>query len=159
MLKEQKVGTEFYAWFRKKRNIPEDCGNIRLDGKKPEGNLIKYADFEGSVHAKRHMGYGWSAVGKDAVLTLDNAFFIAKGASLLLEGNCNAVRQTLPVEPDKQYKLSFFIRTENLTPGFSGIIRFGGDPAPARYILGDYRDYIRDSVEWYRVEKTFRTPK
>ena len=159
VLKEQKVGTEFYAWFQKKRNIPEDCGNIRLDGKKPEGNLIKYADFEGSVHAKRHMGYGWSAVGKDAVLTLDNAFFIAKGASLLLEGSCNSVRQSIPVEPDKEYKLSFFIRTEKLTPGFRGIIRFGGDPAPARYILGDYRDYIRDSVEWYRVEKTFRTPK
>ncbi|MBO4646843.1 MAG: DUF4838 domain-containing protein [Lentisphaeria bacterium] len=159
VLKEQKIGTEFYAWFPKKRNIPEDCGNIRLDGKKPEGNLIKLADFEGSVHGVRHLGTGWSAVGKGAVLTLDNAFFVTKGASLLLAGNCNAVRQSIPVKPDKQYKLSFFIRTEKLNPGFRGIIRFGGDPAPARYILGNYRDYIRDSVEWYRVEKTFRTPK
>ena len=57
------------------------------------------------------------------------------------------------------YKLSFMVRTEELTPGLRVIVRYGGDPAPARYILGDYRDYIRDSTPWHRIESQFRTPK
>ena len=55
--------------------------------------------------------------------------------------------------------MSFFVRTEKLDPGLRVIVRYGGDPAPPLYILGDYRDYIRDTVDWYRVEKIFRAPE
>ena len=65
------------------------------------------------------------------------------------------VRQNIPVEPDKQYRLSFFVRTENLAPGLRILIRTG----TTFYVLGNFRDYIRGTVNWYRVEKIFRTPK
>ena len=51
------------------------------------------------------------------------------------------------------------MRTEELAPGLRIMIRYGGDPAPSLYVLGDYRDYSRGTAAWYRVEKTFRTPK
>ena len=159
VLTGQQVGTEFYAWFPKKRNIPEDCGTIRLDEKKPDGNLIKIPDFDGAVH-KRFMANGWAATGKNAaVLVTDHEYFITKGVSVRLEPGCTAIRQSLGLEPDKKYKASFFVRTEKLNPGLRIMIRYGGNPAPSLYILGDYRDYIRDTVNWYRVEKTFRTPR
>ena len=130
------------------------------DGQK--NNLIKYGDFDHPVHGKRHMGdasQAWSGVGRTTHLSVDKEIFVTKGASLRLESGCEAVRQTIPVEPDKQYKLSFSVRTEDLTPGLRIMIRFGGSPAPSLYTLGDYRDYIRGTADWQKVEKTFRTPK
>jgi hypothetical protein len=155
-----KVGTEFYAWLPKKRNIAEECGIIRLNGKKTDGNLIKTADFNKRIVAKRFIGAGdWGEVGNSKYIVQDKEFFVTKGVSLRLEPGSNIVRQTIPVQPDTQYKVSFFVRTENLIPGLRILIRYGGDPAPPLYVLGDYKDYIRDTVNWYRIEKTFRTPK
>ncbi|MBQ7208670.1 MAG: DUF4838 domain-containing protein [Lentisphaeria bacterium] len=160
VLKDTKVGTEYYAWFPKLRNIAENCGIIRLDRPEKEKNIVRLGDFDYPVHGKRHMGTAWSAVGKkDVSLTVDHEIFMTRGVSVRLEPDCPAIRQTIPVEPDRQYKISFFVRTENLTPGLRIMIRYGGDPAPSLYVLGDYRDYIRDTVNWYRVEKIFRTPK
>ena len=127
-----------------------------------KNNLIKCGDFDHPVHGKRHMGdasQAWSGVGKSTHLSVDKEIFKTKSASLRLETGCSAVRQTLPVEPDKQYKISFFVRTEDLTPGLRIMIRYGGKPAPSFYVLGDYRDYIRGTADWQRVEKIFRTPK
>lgn len=64
-------------------------------------------------------------------------------------------QQNIPIEPDKQYRLSFFVRTEKLTPGLQVYIRTGS----TFHVLGTWRDYIRNTVDWYRVEKVFRTPK
>lgn len=130
------------------------------DGRK--NNLIKYGDFDHPVHGKRHMGgadQAWSGVGKSTHLSIDKEIFKTKGASLRLESGCDAVRQTIPVEPDRQYMISFSVKTEELTPGLRIMIRYGGKPAPSFYVLGDYRDYIHGTVDWKKVEKTFRTPK
>ena len=158
-----KVGTEFYAWFPKTRNIAENCGNIQLARQNKADNLIVVGDFNKAVHSKRFMGYihqAWAIVGSQAThFAVDHEIFLTQGAALRLEKGCTVVRQNIPIEPDKQYKLSFFVRTENLIPGLRIMIRYGGQSAPGLYVLGDYRDYIRDTVDWYRVEKTFRTPK
>ena len=156
------VGTEFYAWFPKTRNIAENCGTIRLGHpeKEKEADLIKDGDFDRSIHDDRFMGLSWAGVGEGKVhLTADHEYFITNGSSLRLEPGSSAARQNIPVQPGRQYKLSFFVRTEKLDPGLRVIVRYGGDPAPPLYILGDYRDYIRDTVDWYRVEKIFRAPE
>ena len=157
MLKDKKVGTDFYAWYPKKRSIPEDFGHIRLNGKKPEGNLIVAGDFDRTIHGKRFIGQ-WAEVGSSKYIIQDHEFFITKGVSLRLEPGSSAVRQSFKMTPGKLYKVGFFVRTEKLTPGLRVIFRFGGDPAQPVYVLGNYKDYIRDTVDWYRVEKTFRAP-
>ena len=158
VLKDKKVGTEFYAWYPLKRNIPEDFGHILLTGKKPEGNLIIAGDFDRTIHGKRFIGK-WAEVGGSKYIVQDRDFFITKGVSLRLEPGSNIVRQYLKMLPGKLYKVSFFVRTEKLTPGLRVIFRFGGDPAQPIYVLGNYKDYIRDTVAWYRIERTFRAPK
>ena len=158
VLKDKNVGTEFYAWYPLKRNIPEDFGHILLTGKKPEGNLIIAGDFDRTIHGKRFIGK-WAEVGGSKYIVQDRDFFITKGVSLRLEPGSNIVRQYLKMLPGKLYKVSFFVRTEKLTPGLRVIFRFGGDPAQPIYVLGNYKDYIRDTVSWYRIERTFRAPK
>ncbi len=154
------VGTEFYVWFRKNRNIAEDCGFIQLDKSDAPQNIIKTGDFDKPIIRSRHIGMGdWSAVDDSKYIVADKEIFMTKGASLRLEPGSTSVRQSVPFKPDCLYKLSFMARTENLTPGLRIIVRYGGDPAPACYILGDYRDYIRDTTPWHRIEKQFRTPK
>ena len=160
VLEDKKVDTEFYAWHPMKHNIPEDFGNIRLDGRKPDGNLIKTGDFDKPVHAKRFIDCGdWAEVGSSKYIIQDHEFFITKGVSLRLEPGSSAVRQSFKMTPGKLYKVSFFVRTEKLMPGLRVIFRFGGDPAQPIYVLGNYKDYIRDTVDWYRVERTFRAPE
>ena len=98
-------------------------------------------------------------MGDSKYIRRDTGVFLTKGASLRLEPGSASVRQSIPLKPDTQYRLSFFVRAEKLNPGLRIMIRYGGNPAPSLYVLGDYRDYIRDTVDWYRVEKNFRTPK
>jgi len=158
VLTGQQVRTVKYCWHLFPRNIAENCGYIQLDKSEGKKNLISFGDFDGPVHSKRFMGSsaGW---GNSNHLIPDREFFVTGGVSLRLEGASNRVRQTLPVKPDKQYKLSFFVRAEKLTPGLRIMIRYGGNPTPSIYVLGDYRDYIRGTVNWFRVEKIFHTPK
>ena len=154
------VGTEFYVWFRKSRNIAENCGFIQLDSQNATQNIVKTGDFDKPILRSRHIGAGdWSVVDGSKFILQDNEIFVTKGVSLRLESDCSNVRQSVPFKPDTMYKLSFMVRTEELTPGLRVIVRYGGDPAPARYILGDYRDYIRDTTPWHRIESQFRTPK
>ena len=152
-----KVGTESYAWFPKKRNIPEDCGNIRLEEKKADGNLVRSPDFTGKVN-KRFLGTGWAAIGKSKIFHQDPEHFVTKGVSVRLDQESPAIRQTVPIRPGRKYRVSFFVKTEALQPGLRGMVRFGGGPARSIYLLGDYRDYIRGTADWYRVEKIFTAP-
>lgn len=156
LLKGMKEDKEFYHWFPKKRNIAENCGFLRLAPAEKEKNLIKTPDFNKKILRQRFIGGGdWAGT---AAVTLDKEIFLTQGSALLLTDQNNSIRQNLPLEPGKSYVLSFYIKTEDLSPGFRGIIRFGGAPAPARYILGDYRDYIRGTNNWFRVEKRFKAP-
>ena len=156
-LKNTKVGTAFYVWYPKDRNIAENCGILVLDPASLPENLIKSPDFEKKVHAKRHIGPGdWSA-GK--VINRDTEVFLTRGASLRLEAKGNNALQTLPVVPGRKYRFSFYVKTENASPGLRGIIRFGGAPAQAVYVLGTYKDYIRGTNNWHRVDKVFTAPK
>ena len=157
VLDGEKAGTEFYAWFPKTRNIAENCGSIRLKTAEKTANLVRIPDFNQPLTANRlHIGnYIWSASGGSKYIAQDKEVFVTKGVSLRLEPGSFMVRQNIPVEPDKQYRLSFFVRTENLAPGLRILIRTG----TTFYVLGNFRDYIRGTVNWYRVEKIFRTPK
>ena len=155
-LKGMTVKPEFFHWFPKTRNIAENCGNLLLDAPAPQ-NMIKTPDFDRKIVHKRFIGNGeWAG---EKALFLDREVFLTAGSSLRLDASSPFIRQTLKLEPGKKYVLSFYLKTEELTPGFRGIIRFGGDPAPARYVLGNYKDYIRGTVNWHRVEKHFTAPE
>ena len=156
VLNGKKVGTEYYAWFPKKRNIPEDCGKIRLDKPEKTVNQVRVCDFNDPLTAnKRHIGkYIWS-ISKGSYIVADHEIFVTKGSSLRLEPGSSIVRQVISVKPDTQYKVSFFVRTEKLEPGLRVLLRTG----TTQYLLGSGKDYISDTVDWYRVERSVHTPK
>ena len=155
-LKGMTVKPAFFHWFPKTRNIAENCGNLLLDAPAPK-NMIKIPDFDRGIVHKRFIGSGeWAG---EKPLFLDKEVFLTAGSSVRLDAASPLLRQSLKLEPGHKYVLSFYVKTEELSPGLRGIIRFGGDPAPALYLLGDYRDYIRGTNNWYRVEKRFTAPK
>ena len=144
-----------YIWRPWPRNIAENCGLIRW-GEAPEKNLLKTGDFDRPMLRKRFIGDGeW---GGDGEFRLDHEIFLTAGSSLCLEEKSNFVRQNIPVEPGHQYRLSFYIRTENLAPGMRAMVRFGGEPGGSFYVLGNYLDYIRGTTPWQRIEKVFTAP-
>ena len=161
VLANTKVSSEYYSWFPKKRNIPEDFAIVRLEASEQSKNLIKTGDFDKPIKDNKYIGpRHWVLVGKNPKqITVDREEYLTNGVSLLLQEGSSGARQYLPLEPGKKYKLSFFVKTEELMPGLRALLRFGGDSTPVIYALGDFRDYIRGTNQWYRVEKVFRAPE
>lgn len=152
-LQNKKVTPSYYAWFLKIANKPEYSGIIQLKKAPVSNNLIQTGDFDQPVK-KNRIGK-WSGVKQ---ITLDKTVFLTCGSSVRLEGKNYAVRQTLPLQPNRRYKLSFYLRTQDLTPGFKGIIRFGGQPAVPCHVFNDYRTSVSGTNYWIRVEKVFTSP-
>ena len=153
----EKVKTQSYVWYQKDRNIAENCGILALDRKDAPKNLIKAGDFDKALIRNRYMLLkGWAGT---KAIHLDKTTFVTKGVSVCLDKENNFLVQNIPVEPGKKYRLSLFVKAENASPGLRGLLRFGGAPAPAIWLLGTYKDYIRGTSDWYRVEKVFTAPK
>ena len=152
-LQNKKVTPSYYAWFLKVANQPEYCGIIQLKKTNPAKNLIRDGDFNAPVQ-KNRIGK-WSGVQQ---ITPDRKVFLTDGFSVRLEGKSYALRQSLPLKPDRRYKLSFYLRTQDLKPGFKGIIRFGGQPAKPCHVFNDFRTSVSGTNYWMRVEKIFSTP-
>jgi len=157
VLREIPVKTTAYSWCRFPRNLAENCGYIRLVPSADPVNLIRCSDFDTPIHGKRFMGAtGWSC---GTALIQDREYFITKGASLRLEGKSARARQSIPVKPKRKYRISFFVRTENLKPGLMPMVRLGGKgKAGTIYLTGTYLDFIRGTTLWTRHEYILTTP-
>lgn len=159
VLSGQKVNVAFYAWHPWTRNIPENCGTIRLAEPGAQKSLIKDGDFAQPIHAGRFIGPGdW---GSDKVIYRDTQIFVTSGASLRLEGDGYWLRQNIKnLKPSTEYRISFFVRSEALSiPGMRVIMRFGdGTTDTTQYLLGSWKDTIRGDMPWTRIERTFKSP-
>jgi len=155
-LKDKKGITVSYSWHSSTRNVAENCGYIQLEKTETRQNMIKCPDFDGAIHGKRFMG-GSGCWGNDTYIHTDNEYFVTKGVSLLLEGECNRIRQNIAVEPNRKYKLSFFYRTEDLSPGLCPLIRLGVNGGTF-YVLGTYLDFIKGTQPWTRYEYILTVP-
>jgi len=157
VLNGQKVRTVRYSWHLFPRNIAENCGYIELAPSEKTANQIQIPDFDKAVHAKRFMGsHGW---GNGTYLIPDREYFVTKGVSIRLEGKSERIRQNIPVKPNRKYRISYFVRTEDLKPGLMPMVRLGGKgKAGTIYLTGTYLDYIRGTTPWMRYEYVLTTP-
>ena len=153
-----KMALAFYAWFPMVRNIAENFGILELTGKKEQKNLITAPDFDlPLLHKGRYMCVnGW---GGNPKLKIDKKVFLTCGSSLCLDNKHQTAIQSLPLKTDTKYNLSFYVKTQDASPGLRALIRFGGGKAGGLYVFGTYLSFIRGTVNWYRVEKVFKTPK
>ena len=89
----------------------------------------------------------------------DREYFVTKGVSIRLEGKSERIRQNIPVKPNRKYRISYFVRTEDLKPGLMPMVRLGGKgKAGTTYLTGTYLDYIRGTTPWMRYENVLTTP-
>lgn len=143
-----------YVWLPKPKNTPEYCGVIRMENAAAPVNLIKDGDFA-VPYEKYHAG-AWAVARR---VLPENEVFVTAGTSLRLEQNTYYAMQTVPVKPGKRYKVSFYVRTENLYPGLRGTLLFGGSPARNIPVFDHNRRILSGTNKWQRVVKYFRAPE
>ena len=153
VLKDGDVKPVSYVWFPKAENIPEYCGVIQLEKTEKPVNLIQCGDFDGP-HKKWGIG-AWSVARR---FVPENEVFVTRGTSLRLEGNTYYATQKIPVQPGHRYKVSFYIRTENLKPGVRAMVTFGGPPANNVHVFDHNQIYLSGTHPWRRIVKTFQAP-
>jgi len=153
VLKDGDVKPVSYVWFPKAENIPEYCGVIQLEKAEKPVNLIQCGDFDGP-----HKKWGIGAWGVARRFVPENEVFVTRGTSLRLEGNTYYATQKIPVQPGHRYKVSFYIRTENLKPGVRAMVTFGGPPANNVHVFDHNQIYLSGTHPWRRIVKTFQAP-
>ena len=161
MFKDTK--STFYMWtlFPGSRGFHsvDEWGVIKFAAK-PE-NIVPNGNFE-KVNPKTKRAEGWGYWPKKGMkITLDEKTFISGGRSLCLEldgsvkGNINAGCRLPGLKPNKKYRLSYYLKTENLIgkSGAGAFIYFfksNGMALPRVQISG--------TNPWHRVCVEFKTP-
>ncbi len=152
----------FYTWSPYARTFGDlpNFGRLYL-GELPEKNLYTDGDFK-YTGIKRMWKSSWINWGP--MPARDEKIFRTAGVSIRLEGDSkrNAIIHRLPqLKPDTRYRLSFFIRQENvkLLPGKGPqgggfYIRIDDGNGKVRYFPGHS---FFGSIPWTRWEYIFKT--
>ena len=153
----------FYMWtlFPGSRGFHsvDEWGIIKFAAK--PANIVPNGNFE-KVNPKTKKAVGWSYWPRKGIkISLDEKTFISGGRSLCLEldgsvkGNVAAGCKIPGLKPNKKYRLSYYLKTENLV-GKSGagayiyFFKSNGMPLPRVQISG--------TNPWHRVCVDFKTP-
>ena len=136
-----------------------EWGRIKF-GAKP-GNIVSNGNFE-LVDPKSKRAAGWSYWSRPGIkISLDKTTFISGGHSLRMEldgtskSNANAVLRMPGLKPNTRYRISYYLKTQDLVGkiGAGSWIYFSNAnaaPLPRNRILG--------TNPWHRVCVEFKTP-
>ena len=136
-----------------------EWGKIKF-GPKPE-NIVPNGNFE-KLDSKGKHAVGWSCWSKKGITcTLDTRTFISGGRSLRMEldgsvkGNANAGCRLPGLKPNKKYRISYYLKTKDLTGtvGAGAWIYFSKAHAAALP-----RNRVLGTNPWHRVSVEFTTP-
>jgi hypothetical protein len=123
LLSDAKDYVVLYTWSPFLRNGFHDLQNFGsvVFEKKNDNNIIKNSDFQGKVRGRFFDGwYAPKSINAGCAWKLDSDTFIKGGKSLMLECRPEAkviITQYLPkLEPDTEYLLTFFVKTEGIVP-------------------------------------------
>lgn len=138
--------------------ILEDSG---LSAAKPAGELITNGDFEFDAPNE---GLGWHFMPGDGYQIALDQFMVRQGSRSLrvtFDGTANpdfsAVRQLVSVEPNRDYRLRAYIRTENIgTDKGLQVCVASGDAPPAEAFLRCAANHVGDDP-WTAEQIDFRT--
>ncbi len=157
VIKGGKAATPYYHWsfFTKKFGDAMRFGTIRFQPE-VEKNLIGDSDFAAKP-VGRFLGKWWS----NTQFNVDSRYFVTAGASAVMKGNGDC-RQLLPLKPDTEYVLSFFLKLENVNvkPGktLGGFyVRMDDGYTPHYYPAWNRR--LHGTFHWQRFDYRFRTSK
>ena len=153
VLTGKKVGTVSYVWYPKLKNTPEYCGFIQLEKKAGPANLIQCGDFD-QAPGKHRIG-AWN-VGKTVLP--EKGIFMTKGSSLRLEGETRYASQPIPIQPGHRYRISFYVKSEDMKPGLRASIRFGGSGIKNLSLFERPTNMLVGTHKWRRMVLTFRAP-
>lgn len=164
-LKGCKVKNPYYMWSiypgttARGFHATETWGKLSFE--KPEKALIINSNLE-ILNPKNGKPQHWSYTSKNGVkFELDDKVFISGGHSIRVEidgtRNASIGYRNLPVKPNHKYRLSYFLKTENLTgkDGAGAWIYFfnkrgGGMQLPLERIKG--------TNPWHRISCEFTAP-
>ena len=144
--------TAYYNWIKlPPRNIVEQFAVVNFNA--PENkNIVKDPDFQNQVAKKRFMG-PWAA---HDIINRDTKVFRFGGSSCRMnvaEG-CRVVSQYFkPFKPNTTYRLSYFLKLENLSiPGLYVRIFEGNGKV---HTLP--RVFPKGTIPWHKLSFTFKT--
>ena len=169
-------GASLFTWspfLKKSSHEPEAFGNLVFDKKIPE-NLVSDGDFAVDMR-KDHCFGAWSAfhtLPENVSVELDKSSFIFVDRSLKLSytgqklvKNFHAFQELPKMKPNTKYRISYFLKTENVTPvqssGRPGVTvniwSSGNHFFPSAAWTGTH-DWIFESYEFTSGPKTNLTP-
>ena len=150
----------YYTWSPHALSFGDiaNFGTLHL-GKSVSKNLVTDLGFANTA-IKGNKKSGWFNWGY--LPARDTQYFRTKGVSIRLEGKKNDLVHRMPMlKPNTLYRLSFFVRQENITPlpgknpkwcGFH--VRLDDGNGVARYFP---TNRVFGSLPWTRWEHTYRT--
>ena len=153
VLREKKVGTVSYVWYPKLKNTPEYCGFIQLEKEPGPVNLIQCGDFD---REQKKFRIGAWRIGRTVLP--EKAIFMTGGSSLRLEGETRYAMQQIPIQPGHRYRVSFYVKSEEMLPGLRASIRFGGGEVKNLSLFDRPTNMLVGTHKWRRFVVVFRAP-
>ena len=146
---------DYYFWQAGKTREPRDYGKIWNNPAKATGNLIPDGDFQSAPWLWKQQIYyigKWHSLSKN--LFRDEHMFLTGGGSVCLQKGFERIRRNVDMlQPNKKYKLSFYVKLENVEKksAFYPVIYWG----TASFVPNDRTS---GTIPWTRYEYEFKTP-